>query len=61
MKKTQLQELRKLGRPAVLAKIKELKQSILDLKLKASRGEVKNVRESRNLRRDIARLMEEKS
>ncbi|KKU45553.1 MAG: hypothetical protein UX64_C0027G0001, partial [Microgenomates group bacterium GW2011_GWC2_46_7] len=40
MKKTQLQELRKLGRPAVLAKIKELKQSILDLKLKASRGEV---------------------
>ena len=57
MKKNELRDLLKLGRKAVLGKVAELKASALDIKLKSARGEEKNLRARKNLRRDIARLM----
>lgn len=57
LKKNELRDLLKLGRKAVLGKIAELKASSLDLKLKTARGEEKNLRARKNLRRTIAQLM----
>ena len=57
MKKNELRDLMKTGKKGVSAKIAELKLAIVDLKLKSSRGEVKNIRDSKNMKRTIARLM----
>lgn len=57
MKKNELRELLKTGKKSVMAKIAQLKLSVIDLKLKSTRGEVKNLRERKNLKRTIARLM----
>lgn len=57
MKKNELRDLLKLGRPAILGKIAELKTATLELKLKSTRGEEKNLRARKNIRRTIARLM----
>lgn len=57
MKKNELRDLMKTGKKGILAKIAELKLAIVELKLKSSRGEVKNIRDSKNMKRTIARLM----
>ena len=57
MKKTQIQTIIKGGLIAITKEVNSLKLTILNHKLKASRGETKNVRESKTLRRDIARLL----
>lgn len=57
MKKTQIQEIIKAGSSKIFAEIAALRLKITTLKLNAARGEVKNLRESKTLRRTIARLL----
>jgi ribosomal protein L29 len=57
MKKTQIQEIIKAGSSKIFAEIATLRLKITTLKLNAARGEVKNLRESKTLRRTIARLL----
>jgi ribosomal protein L29 len=56
MKKTQLQELIKQGSAALLGQITTFKTEHQKLKLEAARGELKNPRAMRNIRRSIAQL-----
>ncbi|EKD94103.1 MAG: hypothetical protein ACD_27C00038G0008 [uncultured bacterium] len=58
MKKNERRELIKLGSKAVWAKIAELKATLTTAKLKQSRGEQKNLRAPKHLRRVIAQLQE---
>lgn len=57
MKKNDLQDLVKSGKAGMMTKVKELKLTIIDLKLKSARGEAKNLRERKNMKRTIAQLM----
>lgn len=57
MKKNEIRDLLKSGQKAVTKKIAELKLAIVDSKLKSSRGEIRNVRERKNMKRTIAKLM----
>ena len=57
MKKTQIQEIIKSGSSKIMSEIATLRLKITTLKLNAARGEVKNLRESKTLRRTIARLL----
>lgn len=57
MKKTQIQEIIKAGSSKIMSEIAALRLKITTLKLNAARGEVKNLRESKTLRRTIARLL----
>ncbi len=57
MKKTQLHEIIKAGSAKIMAEIAALRLKLTAIKLSASRGEVKNLRESKTIRRTIARLL----
>lgn len=57
MKKTQLTEIIKGGKTAIAKTVASLKSELLSTKLKGARGEVKNIRQSKIMRRDIARLL----
>ena len=57
MKKQALQEIIKKGENSIVAQIQSFKLELQKIKLEASRGELKNTRASRNLRRSIAQLL----
>ncbi len=57
MKKTQIQEIIKAGSTKILAEIATLRLKLSTLRLAAARGEVKNIREGKTIRRTIARLL----
>lgn len=56
MKKNEIQELVGLGEKAISAKITELQKDLDKFVLEFKRGQVKNVREGKNLRQTIAKL-----
>lgn len=56
MKKNDLQEVIKLGQPAVEQKIQALQAELVQDSLKLKRGELKNLRTNRLTRRSIAQL-----
>ena len=57
MKKQAINEIIKKGNVAITAAVVQLKQQLQKSKLEASRSEQKNPRESRLIRRSIARLL----
>ncbi len=57
MKKQALQEIIKKGETSVMSQIRTFKLELQKMKLDASRGEVKNLRAARNIRRSIAQLL----
>ncbi|MBP9702774.1 50S ribosomal protein L29 [Candidatus Woesebacteria bacterium] len=57
MKKQSLQEIIKKGESSVMAQVQAFKLELQKIKLEASRGELKNTRASRNIRRSIAQLL----
>ena len=57
MKKNDLIELRKLDIASLQKKVSELKKKLVITKLKIKKGELKNVRAAKNLRRDIAVIL----
>ena len=57
MKKQALQEIIKKGESSVMAQVQAFKLELQKIKLETSRGELKNTRASRNIRRSIAQLL----
>ncbi len=57
MKKQLLQEIIKKGEGEIMAQVKSFKLELQTLKLKATRGELKNLRAGRALKRNIAQLL----
>ncbi len=57
MKKNAITEIVKQGKVALLAEVKRLQLELNQLKLNAVRGEVKNRRNGKIIRRTIARLL----
>lgn len=56
MKKSDLATIIKKGSAAIATQVADLKQQLQTLKLESARGEQKNLRLGKMLRRDIARL-----
>ncbi len=56
LKKSELLELQKSGKDAIIAKLDELRLELNSTTLKATRGEIKNVRTAKFIRRTIAQL-----
>jgi len=54
--KSELLELQKSGKDAIIAKLDELRLELNATTLKATRGEIKNVRTAKLIRRTIAQL-----
>ncbi len=54
--KSELLELQKSGKDAIIAKLDELRLELNSTTLKATRGEIKNVRTAKLIRRTIAQL-----
>ncbi|MCE7898158.1 MAG: hypothetical protein DPW11_02690 [bacterium] len=57
MKKQALQEIIKKGETSIMSQVRAFKLELQKMKLDASRGEVKNLRAARNIRRSIAQLL----
>lgn len=57
MKKQALQEIIKKGETNIMAQVHAFKLELQKLKLDAARGEVKNLRAARNIRKNIAQLL----
>lgn len=57
MKKQALQEIIKKGESSIMAQVQAFKLELQKIKLETSRGELKNTRASRNIRRSIAQLL----
>lgn len=57
MKKHALADIIKKGNSAITAQITELKQQLQTTKLTAARGELKNRRAGKLIRRSLARLL----
>jgi ribosomal protein L29 len=56
MKKNQIKEIIEQGQGTISAKIAELQKAHTEHQLKVTRGEVKNLRATKVMRRTIARL-----
>ena len=56
LRKNDFSELKKGGRKAVTSKLAELSHALLDLSSRQMKKELKNVRETKILRRSMARL-----
>ncbi len=56
MKKSEIKELLALGTKAISGKIAELEKKIAGIDLNLKRGQQKNLREGKNLRRVVAVL-----
>jgi ribosomal protein L29 len=57
MKKQALQEIIKKGEAGIMSQVRTFKLELQKMKLDAARGEVKNLRAARNIRRSIAQLL----
>lgn len=49
--------MKELSESELKQKLSELKQKLFEARLKKAKGELKNVCELRNLRRDVARVL----
>lgn len=56
MKKTDLMTIIKSGSAAITDKISSIQSELVKIKLEKSRGEIKNLRSAKMLRRDLSRL-----
>ena len=56
MKRTDIAELRKMDIKTLKSKLENLQKEFVLAKLKAKRGELKNVRKAKMIRKDIARI-----
>ncbi|GAB4026076.1 MAG: hypothetical protein Fur0011_0550 [Candidatus Microgenomates bacterium] len=57
MKKQALQEIIKKGEASVMSQISAFQLELQKMKLNASRGEVKNTRAAKSIRKNIAQLL----
>ncbi|MBI2021052.1 50S ribosomal protein L29 [Candidatus Giovannonibacteria bacterium] len=54
---TKIKDLKNLSREDLSAKLKEDKARILELRMKSYQSRLKNVKEVRSIRKDIARIL----